>query len=128
MSLQYLKKEMRYKVAFLHVDKHQSFYFNTLGTKVSCKVILSLLMDIMKHSHSNQSNKFVTIIVSLLILGKNTKKLQLYCLEINTIIFFDKPQQNCWVFLHRYQKHYVYPVRKLLKIYSNISRNITLVI
>ena len=90
MSLQYLKKEMRYKVAFLHVDKHQSFYFNTLGTKVSCKVILSLLMDIMKHSHSNQSNKFVTIIVSLLILGKNTKKLQLYCLEINTIIFFDK--------------------------------------
>ena len=43
MSLQYLKKEVRYEVDFLHVDKHQSFLqidFNTLGIKVSYKVII----------------------------------------------------------------------------------------
>ena len=61
MSLQYLKKEVRDEVDFLHVDKHQSFLqvdFNTLGTKVSCKVILSLLLGMIKHSQSSQSNKF----------------------------------------------------------------------
>ena len=42
MSLQYLKKEVRDEVDFLHVDKHQSFLqvdFNTLGIKVFYKVI-----------------------------------------------------------------------------------------
>ena len=61
MSLQYLKKEVRDEVDFLHVDKHQSFLqvdFNTLGTKVSYKVILSLLLGMIKHSQSSQSNKF----------------------------------------------------------------------
>ena len=41
MSLQYLKKEVKDEVDFLHADKHQSFlkvYFNTLGIKVSYKV------------------------------------------------------------------------------------------
>ena len=41
MSLQYLKKEVRDEVDFLHVDKHQSFLqvdFNTLGIKVFSKV------------------------------------------------------------------------------------------
>ena len=53
MSLQYLKKEVRDKVDFLHADKHQSFLqvdFNTLGIKVSYKVVLSLLMGLIKHS------------------------------------------------------------------------------
>ena len=61
MSSQYLEKEVRDEVDFLHVDKHQSFLqvdFNTLGTKVSCKVILSLLLGMIKHSQSSQSNKF----------------------------------------------------------------------
>ena len=61
MSSQYLEKEVRDKVDFLHVDKYQSFLqvdFNTLGTKVSCKVILSLLLGMIKHSQSSQSNKF----------------------------------------------------------------------
>ena len=31
--------------------------FNTLGIKVSCKVILSLLMGMIKHSQNSQSNK-----------------------------------------------------------------------
>ena len=47
MSLQYLKKEVRDEVDFLHADKHQSFLqvdFNTLSIKVFYKVILSLLM------------------------------------------------------------------------------------
>ena len=43
MSWQYLKKEVIEEVDFLHADKHQSFLqvgFNTLGIKVSYKVIL----------------------------------------------------------------------------------------
>ena len=44
MSLQYLKNKLRDKNDFLHADKHQIFLqmdFNTLGIKVSYKVILS---------------------------------------------------------------------------------------
>ena len=40
---------------------YQSFLqvnFNTLGIKVSYKVVLSLSMDMIKHSQSTQSNKF----------------------------------------------------------------------
>ena len=38
MSLQYLQKQVRDEVDFLHADKHQIFlqvYFNTFGIKVS---------------------------------------------------------------------------------------------
>ena len=55
MSLQYLKKEVRDAVDFLQADKHQSFLqvdFNTLGIKISYKVILLLLMGMIKHSQS----------------------------------------------------------------------------
>ena len=61
MSLKYFKKEVRDEVHFLHVDKHQSFLqadFNTLSIKVSYKVILLLLLGMIKHSQSTQSNKF----------------------------------------------------------------------
>ena len=61
MSLQHLKN-VRYEVDFLHADKHQSFLqvnFNTLDIKIFYKVILSLLMGMIKHSQSTQSNKFV---------------------------------------------------------------------
>ena len=61
MCLQYLKKEVNDEVDFLHAGKHQSFLqvdFNTLGIKVSCKVVLSLLMGMIKHSQITQSNKF----------------------------------------------------------------------
>ena len=61
MSLQYLKKEVRDEVDFLHADKHQSFLqidFNTLCIKFFYKVILSLLMSMIKHSQSIQCNKF----------------------------------------------------------------------
>ena len=61
LAIQYLKKEVRDEADFLHADKHQSslrFDFNTSGIKVSYKVILSLLIDVIKHSQSTQSNKF----------------------------------------------------------------------
>ena len=64
MSLQYFKKEVRDKVDFLHVDKHQSFLqvdFNTLGIKDAYKVILSLLLGMIKHSQITQNNRFANI-------------------------------------------------------------------
>ena len=73
MSLQYLKKEVRDEADFLHADKHQSFLqidFSTLVIKVSYKVILSLLMGMIKHSQSTQSNKFV---ISLQYLKKEVR-------------------------------------------------------
>ena len=61
MSLQYLKEELKDEVGFLHADKHQSFLqvnLNTLGIKVSYKVIISLLVSMIKNSQSIKSNKF----------------------------------------------------------------------
>ena len=55
MSLQYLKKEVRDEVDFLHEDKHQNFLqvdFNTLSIKVFYKVILSLSIGMIKYSQS----------------------------------------------------------------------------
>ena len=59
MPLQNLKKEGWDKVDFLHKDKDQSFlqvYLNTLGIKLSYKVMLSQFIGTIKHSRSNQSN------------------------------------------------------------------------
>ena len=61
MPLRYLKKEFRDDVHFSHADKHQSFGkidINTLGMNVSCKVILSMLMGMIKQSQNPQNNKF----------------------------------------------------------------------
>ena len=53
MSLQHLIKEVRDEVDFLYADKHQSFL------QVDFKMlILSLLMDMIKHSPITQSGKF----------------------------------------------------------------------
>ena len=82
MSLQYLKKEVRDEVDFLHADKHQSFLqvdFNTLSIKVFYKVILSLLMGMIKHSQSTQSNKFA---ISLQYLKKKLGMELVFCLQI----------------------------------------------
>ena len=73
MSLQCLKKEVKDEVDFLHADKHQSFLqvdFNTLGIKVSYKVILSCLIGLIKYSQSTQSNKFA---ISLKYLKKEVR-------------------------------------------------------
>ena len=62
MSLRTIsQKKVRDEVDFLPADKHQSFLqvdFSTLGIKVFYKVILSLLMGMIKHSQSTQTNKF----------------------------------------------------------------------
>ena len=55
-----LRKKVIEKVYFLHADKHESFLqvdFNTLDIKVSCSVILSLSMAMIKYSQSSESNK-----------------------------------------------------------------------
>ena len=51
------KIKLEMKLFFLHADKPQSFlqvYFKTLGVKVSYKLILYLLMDMIKHSESTK--------------------------------------------------------------------------
>ena len=47
ISLQYLKKEVRNGVLFLHADKHQNFY----------KLALSFLMEVARHIQSTQIRK-----------------------------------------------------------------------
>ena len=85
MSLQYLQKKVRDQIDFLHADIHQIFQqvnFNTLGIKVSYKVILSLLTGTMKHCQSTQSNKFA---ISLQRLKKKTLGMEfIFCMQINT--------------------------------------------
>ena len=57
ITLQYLKKEVRDEVDFLHADKRQSFLqvdLSTLGSKVSYKVVLSLLMGMIRQVTSLQ--------------------------------------------------------------------------
>ena len=49
ISLQYLKKEVRNGVHFLHADKHQSF----------CKLALSFLMEVAGHVQSTKNMKLV---------------------------------------------------------------------
>ena len=74
MSLQYLQRQVRDEVDFLHADKHQSFLqvcFNTFDVKVSYKLILSLLMGMIKHSQSTQINKLA---ISLQYLKKGVRE------------------------------------------------------
>ena len=64
MSLQCLKKEVRDEVDFLHADNRQSVLhvdFKILDTNVSYKVILTLLTSMLKHSQSNEINKFANL-------------------------------------------------------------------
>ena len=68
----------------MHTDKRKCFLqanFNTLGIKVSYKVILSLLMGMIKHSLKTQSNKFA---ISLQYLKKEARNgAQFFCMQIN---------------------------------------------
>ena len=64
MSVQYLKKEDRDEVDFLHADKYQHSLhgdFNTLGTKSGYNVIIWLLISMMKHSQVTQSRNFANL-------------------------------------------------------------------
>ena len=66
MSLQYLKKEVKDEVDFLHAEKHQSFvkvYFNTLSIRVSYKVDIIIIKgtatDMRYFTRSKLSRSFV---------------------------------------------------------------------
>ena len=85
MSLLFLKQEVEDEVDFLYVHRqtYQSFLqvdFNTSGIKFSLKVILSLLMGMIRHSQSTQSNKFA---VSLQYLEKKLGVEFIFCMQIN---------------------------------------------
>ena len=61
--LQYLEKDVREEVEFLHADNHPNFLqvdLNTLSINFFYKVILSLVMGMIKHSKSAQSKKVAT--------------------------------------------------------------------
>ena len=60
ISLQYLEKKVRDEVDFSHPDKHQNSLqvdFKTLSIKFFYNGIVSLIMGMIKHSESVQSNK-----------------------------------------------------------------------
>ena len=67
------KKKLEINLIFLHANKHQSslkVHLNTLGIKISSKVVLSLLMGMINHSQSTKSSKFI---ISLQYLKKEVK-------------------------------------------------------
>ena len=55
-----LQCQVRDEVDFLSTNQYASILqvdFNTLGFKILCRMTLSLLIDMIKHSQSTQSNK-----------------------------------------------------------------------
>ena len=79
ISLQYLKKEVRNGVHFLHIDKHQSFY----------KVALSFLMEVARHAQSTQNRK---LLIFLQYIKKKMLQLLLcYNVMQNIQIFYGGP-------------------------------------
>ena len=52
ISLQYLNKEARNRVYFLHASKHQNFY----------KLLLSFLMEVARHVQNTQNRKLVKVL------------------------------------------------------------------
>ena len=75
ISLQYLKKEVRDRVHFLHADKQQSFY----------KLALSFLMEVARHVQSTQKRKLV---IFLQYIKKNESQLSLYSIVMQNIQIF----------------------------------------
>ena len=71
------------KFIFLQADKQQRFLqvdFNTLGIKVFYNVTLSLLIGMIKHSQTTQSNKFG---ISLQYLKKEVGMELIFCMQTN---------------------------------------------
>ena len=59
MSLQYLKKEVKDKVDFLHADKHQCFLKNTVDLKVPYKVEIIII-----NGHDQASSNYSKFTIS----------------------------------------------------------------
>ena len=71
ISLQYLKKEVRKRVHFLHADEHQSFY----------KLGLLLLMEMARYVQSTQNRKliiFLQRVMQLLLCSVVTQNIQIF--------------------------------------------------
>ena len=121
MSLQYLQIEVRDEVDFLLADKHQSFLqvdLNTLGIKDVYKVMLSLLMGIIQHSQSTQSNE---IAISLQYLRKEVR-------NRGHFLYTDKHQnfyKLALLFLMEVARHVQSTQnRKLVKFLQYIKKNV----
>ena len=113
MSVQYLKKEFRDEVDFLHADKRRSGLqvdSNTLDTRFCCKVILWLLISMIKHSQISQSNNFAN-------LCNISKKLGMgffFGMQINT-----KVSKN-W----HYQFWWIQKIRRLVIFLQHIKKKV----
>ena len=90
MSLQYLKKEIRDGVHFLHADEDQNFY----------KLALWFLMEVARHVQSTQNRKLV---IFLQYLKKKVLQLLLCSIVMQNIqIFYGGPVMfvvRCFFFL-----------------------------
>ena len=86
ICLQYLKKEVRNGVHFLHVDEHQS----------SCKLALSFLMEVNRHNQGSQNRKFV---IFLQYLKKKFCNFVFYCDAKNSDILRGSSHVLCYLFL-----------------------------
>ena len=84
--LQYLKKEVRNGVHFLHLDEHQS----------SCKLALSFLMEVNRHNQGSQNRKFV---IFLQYLKKKFCNFVFYCDAKNSDILRGSSHVLCYLFL-----------------------------
>ena len=94
MSLQYLKKEVSDEVHFLYQSVNLKVDFNNLGVKISYKAILSLLIGMIKHSQSTQSNKFTIFL--------QYREEFIFCMQMNikkflkvSIVILDGSRQIC---------------------------------
>ena len=94
MSLQYLKKEVSDEVHFLYQSVNLKVDFNNLGVKISYKAILSLLIGMIKHSQSTQSNKFIIFL--------QYREEFIFCMQMNikkflkvSIFILDGSRQIC---------------------------------
>ena len=71
MSLQYIKKEVRMGVHFLHADEHQSFY----------KLGLLFLMEVARYVQSTQNKMlviFLQIMLQLLLCSIVMRNIQIF--------------------------------------------------
>ena len=87
ISLQYLKKEVRNGVHFLHADKHQSFY----------KLELVFLMEATRNVQSTQNRKLV---IFLQYIKKNiATAFAFYCDAKHSDIFWGFSHICCYMFI-----------------------------
>ena len=91
MSWQYLKKEGRDRVQFLHAHKHQSFY----------QLTLSFLMEVARHIQSTQNRKLV---IFLQYEKSTTSTFVFYCDAKYSDTWWGSSHVCCYLFIVNYSK------------------------